>query len=52
MQANRRWRSPAERLNPHRYHDYWLQNLLIGVSLAESRMSMPKKTCRRGTLLL
>jgi hypothetical protein len=26
------WRSPAERLNQHRYHDNWLQNLLISAS--------------------
>lgn len=27
------WRSPAERLNKHRYHDDWLQNLLAHASL-------------------
>jgi hypothetical protein len=27
------WRSPAERLNQHRYHDCWLQNLLVSASL-------------------
>lgn len=27
------WRSPAERLNQHRYHDCWLQNLLVAASL-------------------
>lgn len=27
------WRSPAERLNHHRYHDDWLQNLLVSASL-------------------
>ena len=26
------WQSPAERLNQHRYHDQWLQNLLISAS--------------------
>ena len=31
--ANGGWRSPAERLNQHRYHDDWLQNLLISASL-------------------
>jgi hypothetical protein len=31
---NQDWRSPAERLNQHRYHDCWLQNLLISASLA------------------
>src|SRR5262249_54276341 len=25
--ANQGWRGPAERLNEHRYHDHWLQNL-------------------------
>jgi|RhiMetdeSRZDD1v2_1073273.scaffolds.fasta_scaffold455414_2 hypothetical protein len=32
--ANGGWRSPAERLNRHRYHDDWLQNLLASSSLA------------------
>lgn len=31
------WRSPAERLNRHRYHDDWLQNLLISASLGGYR---------------
>jgi hypothetical protein len=31
------WRSPAERLNEHRYHDDWLQNLLISASLGGFR---------------
>jgi hypothetical protein len=31
--ANAGWRSPAERLNRHRYHDDWLQNLLVSASL-------------------
>jgi hypothetical protein len=31
--ANGGWRSPAERLNRHRYHDCWLQNLLASASL-------------------
>ena len=31
------WRSPAERLNQHRYHDDWLQNLLVSASLAGYR---------------
>ena len=26
------WQSPAERINEHRYHDQWLQNLLISAS--------------------
>jgi hypothetical protein len=33
VRANDGWRSPAERLNEHRYHDDWLQNLLISASL-------------------
>ena len=35
--ANKGWRSPAERLNQHRYHDDWLQNLLVSASLAGYR---------------
>jgi len=31
------WRCPAERLNKHRYHDDWLQNLLASASLAGYR---------------
>jgi len=31
------WCSPAERLNQHRYHDNWLQNLLVSASLAGFR---------------
>jgi hypothetical protein len=31
------WRSPAERLNQHRYRDDWLQNLLVSASLAGYR---------------
>jgi hypothetical protein len=31
------WRSPAERLNRHRYHDDWLQNLLASASLGGYR---------------
>jgi hypothetical protein len=34
---NRGWRSPAERLNEHRYHDDWLQNLLVSASLGGYR---------------
>jgi hypothetical protein len=30
---NRGWRCPAERLNGHRYHEDWLQNLLAHASL-------------------
>ena len=32
------WRSPAEQLNQHRYHDCWLQNLLISASLGGYRV--------------
>jgi hypothetical protein len=35
--ANHDWRCPAERLNQHRYHDCWLQNLLISASLGGYR---------------
>jgi hypothetical protein len=35
--ANGGWRSPAERLNQHRYHDHWLQNLLVSASLGGYR---------------
>ena len=31
------WRSPAERLNQHRYHDDWLQSLLVSASLGGYR---------------
>ena len=41
--ANADWRSPAERLNQHRYHDNWLQNLLISASLGGYRTA-PQKT--------
>lgn len=35
--ANGGWHSPAERLNGHRYHDDWLQNLLASASLGGYR---------------
>jgi hypothetical protein len=35
--ANGGWRSPAERLNQHRYQDDWLQNLLVSASLGGFR---------------
>jgi hypothetical protein len=35
--ANGGWRSPAERLNRHRYHDDWLQNFLVSASLGGYR---------------
>jgi hypothetical protein len=39
---NDNWRSPAERLNRHRYHEDWLQNLLISASLAGYRSAPPQ----------
>lgn len=41
---NHDWQSPAERLNEHRYHDCWLQNLLISASLGGYRVRPPQKT--------
>lgn len=41
--ANQGWHSPAERLNQHRYHDSWLQNLLVSGSLAGWRHRAPQK---------
>jgi hypothetical protein len=35
--VNGGWRSPAERLNRHRYHDAWLPNLLVSASLGGFR---------------
>jgi hypothetical protein len=40
--ANAGWRCPAERLNRHRYHDCWLQNLLISASLGGYRCPLPQ----------
>ncbi len=37
VKANEKWRCPAERLNRHRYHDNWLQNLLVSASLGGYR---------------
>lgn len=37
VRDNGGWRCPAERLNKHRYHDDWLQNLLVSASLAGYR---------------
>jgi hypothetical protein len=34
QRADGQWRSPAERLNQHRYHNNWLHNLLVPASLA------------------
>ncbi len=39
---NQGWRSPAERLNRHRYHESWLQNLLISASLGGYRSATPQ----------
>lgn len=39
---NGNWRSPAERLNQHRYHDCWLQNLLLSASLGGYRCPFPQ----------
>ena len=41
---NRGWRSPAERLNQHRYHDCWLQDLLISASLGGYREPLPQNS--------
>ncbi len=41
--ANGKWRSPAERLNQHRYHECWLQNLLVSASLGGYRHRAPQK---------
>jgi hypothetical protein len=35
--TNEGWRCPAERLNRHRYHECWLQNLYVSASLAGFR---------------
>lgn len=37
VKANDSWQNPAERLNQHRYHANWLQNLLVSASLAGCR---------------
>jgi len=39
---NQGWRCPTERLNHQRYHDCWLQNLLISASLGEYRCPLPQ----------
>ena len=41
---NHGWRCPAERLNQHRYHDCWLQNLLISASLGGYRCPLAPKS--------
>ncbi len=42
VRKNQGWRCPAERLNRHRYHDCWLQNLLISASLGGYRRPHPQ----------
>lgn len=42
VRENEDWRCPAERLNRHRYHDDWLQNLLISASLGGYRSPPPQ----------
>jgi hypothetical protein len=37
VRDNEGWRCPAERLNGHRYHDDWLQNLQVSASLGGYR---------------
>jgi hypothetical protein len=39
---NQGWRSPAERLNQHRYHECWLQNLLVSASMGGYRNPIPQ----------
>jgi hypothetical protein len=41
-QRNKDWRCPSERLNQHRYHEDWLQNLLISASLGGYRCPLPQ----------
>ena len=41
QRKNDGWRCPAERLNKYRYHDCWLQNLLISASLGGFRCPLP-----------
>jgi hypothetical protein len=40
--ANDGWQCPAERLNGRRYHDNWLQNLLVSASLGGYRNHPPQ----------
>ena len=40
---NHGWRCPAERLNQHRYHESWLQNLLVSASLGGYRHPLPQR---------
>ena len=39
---NNGWRCPAERLNRHRYHESWLQNLMASASLGGYRRLLPQ----------
>lgn len=41
VKKNQGWASPTERLNKRRYHDCWLENLLISASLRGVRMPPP-----------
>lgn len=41
-QANGDWQSPAECLNEFRYHESWLQNLLVSASLGGYRKLRPQ----------
>lgn len=41
--TNNGWNSPAERLNQHRYHDNWLENLMISASLGGHRTPPQKQ---------
>jgi hypothetical protein len=41
VEANHGWQCRAERLNQHRYHPDWLQNLLVSASLAGFRRPLP-----------
>ncbi len=43
IRRNGGYQSPAERLNGHRYHPSWLQNLLISASLGGYRNFPPQK---------
>ncbi len=41
-QKNHGWQSPAERLNQHRYHASWLQNLLVSAGCLGYRNGPPQ----------
>ena len=41
-EGNDGWQSAAERLNRHRYHDNWLENLLVSASLGGYRNHPPQ----------